>query len=129
MTDLMSLTKSHTAWDGAVTFHMLPYRPMAVDVAIASLSDTGQVGEIEAMFVLCDPVTVNIEFGEDLPMDARTLYTYWHMRSGDIKKDWAMFTQVLSSAAAEVWWEARNAVQDTTANIDLPAESDTDPNG
>lgn len=125
---LLSLTKEHAALNGAVIFHMLPYRALAVDLAIGQIAPGGQVDAVQAVFVMCDALTVDITFADDLPIDARTIQAYWSMRSGDPAKDWPLFCRALSSAAVDAWWSAYEATRDTTGTVDIPDDADTDPN-
>jgi len=99
---------------------MLPYLTLAFDIAAAELEaerprDKWTNGEY--VFCLCDTLTTEIVFGDDLPDALQSLRVYWQERPAGIIERWRMFAGLLSPAAIEVWWTAYEATRDPVFNV------------
>ena len=116
MSAYATLTKSYQASDGAVTFHLLPYLTLAFDIATVELEaerPRDQWTNGEYVFCLCDTLTTEIVFGDDLPPALEPLRVYWQARPARIVERWRMFAGLLSPTAIETWWAAYEATRDT----------------
>jgi hypothetical protein len=126
MNVLATLTKQHQTSDGAITFHLLPYLTLAFDIAATELEterprDKWQNGEY--VFCLCDTLTTDITFAEELPAALEPLRVYWQARPVGIVERWRLFASVMSPKAIEVWWAAYEATRDPLFNV----ADETDP--
>jgi hypothetical protein len=126
MSILSSLAKQHQTSDGAVTFHLMPYLTLAFDIAAGDLEterprDKWANGEY--VFCLCDTLTTDIEFADDLPALLEPLRVYWQARPVGVVERWRLFASIMSPAAIEAWWAAYEGTRDPLFNVG----DDTDP--
>lgn len=126
MSVLSSLTKQHQTSDGAVTFHLMPYLTLAFDIAAGDLEaerprDKWTNGEY--VFCLCDTLTTDIIFAEDVPAALEPLRVYWQARPVGVVERWRLFASIMSPAAIETWWAAYEGTRDPLFNVG----DDTDP--
>jgi hypothetical protein len=118
--NLKALTKAHPAFDGQITFHMMPYRTLAVDVTLDTLAPGREVTGIQASFALCDALTVAVDFAlaEDAPAGLRAFEMYWQERPAAVLDRWQLFVQMLDSDIVNEWWAAYEATRDGAGRVD-----------
>lgn len=123
MSALKSLTKKHPAFDEQITFYMMPYRTLAVDMAIDTLAPEKEVTGVQASFALCDTLTVDVEFAlnDDAPAGLRAFEMYWQDRPTDTLERWHLFVQMLDAEVVNAWWAAYEATRDGAGRIDPEA--------
>ncbi len=85
------------------------------------------------LFCVCDPLTVDIEFADELTGQGAVLQTYWQNRNGSMLHNWELFTTIVSRDIALAWFEAYEATRDTSMDGPLALqdepEVDADPEG
>lgn len=114
--NLKTLAKTHTTPEGVV-FYMLPYTTLLSNVAIEEMQKLipeGEWGNIHNIFVLADPVLVDIEFPDDMASEWRGLQMYWQERNGSTAHNWDMFQQMIGYNVITRLNEAYNGTRDDT---------------
>jgi len=113
--------RAHAAFDGQVTFHMIPYRTVGVDVVISAIAPAREVSDVQALFALCDTLTADIQFAlrDDAPAALQAFEAYWRERPSDILARWELFT-TLDADVVNVWWDAYTATRDSEGRLDAP---------
>lgn len=155
MAQLLRL-KTGVAFDGAVKFHMVGYRPQRYYTVMSELADalptvikrtegggiafpTGAIGGDIAMFLACVGHTIEIEFNldeEGSPSDLLAFRDWWVkvLPKTDIGGAFKVFNGIMSPAVIEAWYEAYETTRDVQprAAVELRpeavalAETDTD---
>lgn len=165
--NLKDLAQAYTAFDGAVTFWMIPYETLQVTIQLQELNrlepsakwvhqESGEeryddphehllddpVGEakraaspwkrvslwstVHNLYAVAEPVTVEIEFADQLPPALRSLQLYWAERNGHVAHNWPLFKQLVSREAAQAWDLAFDNTRDQSWNA--PDEIQQEPN-
>ena len=118
-----------------VTFEMIPFRTVKVDMVIHEVEKIIPPSEQDTyhkVFTNLEGYTRNIRFGDNLPLEWQALREYWQTRTRDISANLDRFFELMSADVMWVWWEAWKATRDTTnaAPPELSAEAaeSKDPN-
>lgn len=122
------LAVPHTLFDGQVTVWLLPYRSVAVDVVLETLSPDGAPLDTgRTLFALCDTLTVDAAFAlrDDAPPALRALELYWRERPDDVRARCALFLTLIDASVASAWWSAYEATRPALAGV--PEEDDDRP--
>lgn len=138
---------------------MLPFDNIAVDIAIDELKrivpmnerwlneETGDEqserplvidgwklitdwGFQENIFVMCVPITIDLEFPKQPNPYAKALQAFIKNRTGETEHDWSLFKTVIGSKQLDEWWKARENTRydDMLAPEGLQAGAEADPN-
>lgn len=116
--NLKQLARSYSAFDGAVTFYMLPYRPLIADVIISRLETVKPRDEWDSndiFFTVAESRTVDIEFDDDLPVGAVGLQAYWQGRNGSVTANHEAFLHALHVDALVEWINAFTVTKENAA--------------
>ncbi len=113
------LTRTHTAFDGQVTFRMMSYRTLGVDIVIEQLAHGADLSGVQASFALCDTLTTDVTFelAEDARVDLRAFEMYWRDRPTDALARWQSFVALLSADVINEWWVAYEATRATEGRV------------
>lgn len=120
--NLKALARQYVTSEG-VTFYLLPYRTVLADVAYFEMEKVlpaEQWTQLHQMFVIAEPLTVDIEFPDNLPSEWLGLQMYWQERNGSTAHNWELFKQVVSSSINNQWFAAYDATRDHA--LDAPEE-------
>jgi hypothetical protein len=135
----LSRTKAFTAFDGAVTFHMLTYRAARMGIALDELqraypdvfdAHTGAFYKQMVAFIYSFGLTLDIEFNlkADAPDELVGFQEWWTriVPKGDYKAAFQAYIACVSKDIADVWAIAVEATRapSPTAPIELRPEAD-----
>ncbi len=148
--------KTDVAFGGAVTFHMVGYRPQRYFTVMSELADalptiikrteaggiafpSGAIGGDIAMFLACVGHTIEITFNlddDESPSDLLAFRDWWVkvLPKTDIGGAFRTFNGIMSPAVVEAWYAAYENTRDVQprAAVELrpeavaQAEADTD---
>jgi len=133
---LKTIATTHTAFDGQVTFYMLPYIPLAYNETLRQLSNADFVevrdgrywGSTNIMdYSRCAACTIDVEFADTLNEDARTFQLFWCNRTRNASENWQFACAALSANALVEWINAYDATRGGTASEDEQDTGETDP--
>ncbi len=122
--ELQSLARKHSAFDGKVTFWLLPHHTLGSDVAYQTLKSVEPEEHWSFghnVYVMAVPLTVDIEFADELNPELERLKMFWTQRSGGVIDNWQRFNQLLTTAIVIEWYDAFEATR-LDANTAGPPE-------
>lgn len=137
---LKTIAKPYKAFDGSVTFYMLPYSPMAYQEALRRLTNENVLeiregryfGAIESLYWINGIThTVAIEFDDsvELSLEVNSLKVYWQSKPLDICKSWYLAVSMLAEGVCEEWQNAYEATRGGSASEEERDTGDDDPKG
>jgi hypothetical protein len=101
-----------------VTFRMLPYRPARFDMlervtrGVTMRDEKEQPGEAEAVFLLCESVTLDIQVAEDAAPEAQRFGLYWKTRTGDTAGNFNLYAVLFTMNMIGLWYTAYERTRD-----------------
>ena len=132
---LKQRAKTYSAYDGAVTFYMLPHSTIAVRRVVEVFS--GHFGSVSSWqqahhnFALFVPLTVHIEFDvkDDHPdfEDIDLLRAYWMEKPSAILDGFTFFETLLPDTVMDEWDRAYTATRRTVLSADEVLQSSENP--
>lgn len=121
---LKALAKPVSAFDGQVTFHMIPYRTVQLGIVLRDVAqhrgvDLASAEHMEGedvLFACVDSSTIGIDFAltDKSPAYLRGLEAYWQSRNGKVLENLDRFNMLLAPPVRDAWWQAYEDTRDTT---------------
>lgn len=134
MKQAKDVARSYRAFDGQVTFHMIPWNTLMVQTNITRLSKLlgkpfAEFDTAEKLFASADALTVDIEFADALTPELEGLQAYWHGRNGDFAARFDGYMRYLSEDVFIEWLTAYGETRDHSleAESELQPPTDDDP--
>lgn len=123
--DWTKLARPFPAFDGQITFFLLPYKSLRYDLAYEAVEKfipRDQWQKTEITFVTFEGYMVDIRFAlkPDAPPELLGLQAYWQSRTGHMDHDWQLFTTLFNGPVYLAFWEAYTATHET--HLNAPAE-------
>jgi hypothetical protein len=111
------LAKSHDVFDGQLRLSMIPYNTVLTKITHIRMQELygDDLSSIQGAFALIMGVWVECELLVDeseLSLPSRGLWYFWQNRTGDVTKDYDIFTRVLHIDISEILYEAYESTRD-----------------
>jgi hypothetical protein len=134
---LSKLAVTHSLYDDAVTFHVMPYTTLRNNAAISEFKDTINDGDLtgfQSVFLALEGYLLAMHFADgDLSARPNSWRVYWQEAQAlnSMAERWELFQLVAGDHFMEDWWTVFSATRDTTYDAPAPvtelAEDETDP--
>lgn len=129
------ITRDHTPEGVDVTFTMIPFRTVRVEMVIADVDaiiPAAEQNTYHRIFINLEGHTKSIRFGDDLPLEWQGLREYWQARTRRTADNFDLFFELVSTDVTFAWWDAFKATRDITnaapPELSAEAENSPDPN-
>lgn len=117
MANAKELARKYVAFEGQVTFWMLPWNTIMFSVVTEKLEKmlgkkAAAFDPVERFFPAAESITVDIEFNGELSPEVQGLRLYWQSRNGNTADNFENYLTFLSDAVWLQWFSAYGETRD-----------------
>lgn len=119
MVNAKELARQYVAFDGHVTFYMIPWNTILFRSYSSRLETllgkkNAAFDSVERFFPVAESLTVDIEFEGELTPELQGLQVYWQSRNGDMATNYDNYMRFLSDDVYVAWLTAYGETRDTS---------------